>query len=320
MYLEYPELERLRFNYRPDLSHHAQALIDLKKFKQKCVLRDRMTEAKIAELELELEHNMKVDNRHNHTASEVESKRLKEYLKEDETLIQESTSKPRALLTTFVRASQNEDKENEHDSHLNSDAFEYSRSSNAKYSREAFHAEDWTHHSEKKVRWQQDDIKPIDIKKTKRTEAKKNTETTYTSMQKAKGASKRQAFGSSDKPKASDGQAKYDVKDTSVGKEKIKIPAALSSTSHPLSNTKVPIAIKNISSSSKLQSDCEGTTGKKRASSSRQLSGISSQERSSKLGRRRKRSSQSGEASVGSKSGGHRDLDDDEYNFNFAKL
>jgi hypothetical protein len=50
------------------------------------------------------------------------------------------------------------------------------------------------------------------------------------------------------------------------------------------------------------------------------LSGISSQERSSKLGRRRKRSSQSGEASVGSKSGAHRDLDDDEYNFNFAKL
>ena len=357
IYLEYPELESLRFNYRPDLSHHAQALVDLKKFKQKCVLRDRITEEKIAEFE----NNKKLGKKHNYTKPDVEGKRLKEQSKQG-TLMHESTSKPRALLTTFVRASQSDDKENKNEGYPNGDAVDNSKISKSKYSKTAFLTDDWTHHSEKKVRWQQDDLKLSDVNKmTKRTEAQKGTETAFSSMQKAKGSLKRQSFGSSNKPKNSDIRDKYDLKHASGTKEKVLMPASRlsisnplsnakapatgkhitsalkvpkirekydvgtkekvtapssrSSTSNPLSITKAPTASKHISSALKVPS--VSMDSKKRTSSSRQSSGISSQERSSKLGRRRKRSSQSGGASVGSKSIGRRDFDDEEYNFNF---
>ena len=311
---EYPELERLRFNYRPDLSDHEQALSDLKKFKQKCNMRDRITEAKITELESKSTMHTKQAN----TLPETAGKRLKEYLKQEEPLIQESTSKPRALLTTFVCASQCDDEENDNGSSNNSDNYETSKECKGENLRSHLNADNWKNHSEKKVRWQQECVKSNIMKKTKLTETKNHIETTFSSMQKPKGSLLRQSFGSSDKSKISttSTRSKYDAKESSGGKERAVVQVARSSSSNPTSHTNVATVIpKKVSSTTKLSS--ASTDGKKRTSSSRQSSGISSQERSSKLGRRRKRSSQSGGASVGSKSNGHRDFDDDEYNFKF---
>lgn len=312
--VEYPELECLRFNYRPDLSDHEQALVDLKKFKQKCNARDRKTEAKIAELETKEKLHTKQDI----ALPEISGKRLKEYSKQEETVIQESTSKPRALLTTFVRASQSDDKDDENYSINHDEDYESSKKCNTNNLRASVHPDDWTNHSEKKVRWQQDSVKLKDIQKTKRNETKKHIETAYSSLQKSKGSLLRHSFGSSDKPKTSDSRAKYDIKETSGVKQRVISQVARSSTSNPSQNSKVSTILpvsKKVTSTVKESS--VSNDGKKRTSSSRQSSGISSQERSSKIGRRRKRSSQSGGASVGSKSNGPRDYDDDEYNFKF---
>ena len=308
-------MNQLHFNYRPDLSDHEQAFVDLKKFTQKCKARDRITEANIAEWE----NSKKLGPKHAHVRPEVGGKRLKEHSTHNEILKQESTSKPRALLTTFVRASQGVDKENEYDGCTNKGEYASSKNSTAKKSRTSHRPDDWTHHSEKKVRWQQDNAKLEDIKKPKGPESKNHTETAFSSLQKSKGSVIRQSFGSSDKPKTSDTRAKYGSKDTNEGKEKVMMPDSRSSISNPLlSNTKLSSTNKHVPSA--LKGPSVSNDSKKRTSSSRQSSGISSQERSSKLGRRRKRSSQSGEASVGSKSAGRRGLDDDEYNFNFTKL
>ena len=340
--IDYPELESLRFNYRPDLSDHEQALVDLKKFKQKCNMRDRITEAKLAALE----NGKSVLSEHDHGQAEVEGIRLKELSKQGETLLQESTSKPRALLTKFVHASQSDDKENENGNE-NSDNLETTGcQQNDVKPRKSLLPDDWTHHSEKKVRWQQDNSKLKDVKKMKRTETKTHSETTFSSLRKSKGLLSRQSFGSTDQPETSD-----HTKGKNEEREKVMARGARASASYPLSTTKEPKVSthmrseekassfsmdskKRISSAEKVSSfsvDSKkliSSTGKvssfsvdskKRTSSSRQSSGISSQERSSKLGRRRKRSSQSGGASVGSKSVGRTNFDDDEYNFNFTK-
>jgi hypothetical protein len=105
-------------------------------------------------------------------------------------VIKESTSKPRSLLPTFLRATQ-DDFDDVCDDMIGSAAVTSKRHSTNSATKQNRH-DDSANQSEKKVRWQQDQGQNVDIVKTE-----VRPRSAFTSLQKSKEVRKRQSFGSS---------------------------------------------------------------------------------------------------------------------------
>jgi hypothetical protein len=175
--LAYPEIENININYRPELSDHEQAQIDLKRFVQKCKKWTISLNSKISDMEKAGKQKLNersADEDYTFTKKPVTAKKNASVrCGSGEKSIGESTAKPRSLLPLFLQANDKTVSKLE------------CRLSNHGHS--IVVAEDLNPASAKKVRWHRDCDDSDDLENVEYG--------TQTAVEMVKGSAKRKAFG-----------------------------------------------------------------------------------------------------------------------------